>query len=210
MQKRVLVTIVGVILVGSFLILGLAAPLQAVTKWRYQSMWVPSITLWRGDKYYGDLMNVLCKGELEIKYFPGGTLVKTSNEIFDAVTRGSLQMATDWPSYWEGKNTAFALITSTPLWLTPGDYMLWFWQGGGLELSQELYAKFGLVWYPHSVTGPESGQCRLESSYPSASSLRPYAISTVAVSLEYLSTRFSGPDQRLTFISSGTYASHHA
>jgi TRAP-type mannitol/chloroaromatic compound transport system substrate-binding protein len=158
MKKSVLVTIVGVILVGSLLIIGLAAPVQAVTKWKYQSMWVPSITLWRGDKYYGDLMNVLCKGELEIKYFPGGTLVKTSNEMFDAVTKGSLQMATDWPSYWEGKNTAFGLITSTPLWLTPGDYMLWFWQGGGLELSQELYAKFGLVWYPHSVTGPESGQ----------------------------------------------------
>ena len=121
-------------------------------------MWVPSITLWRGDKYFGDLMNVLAAGELSIKYFPGGTLVKTSGEIFDAVQKGSLQMATDWPSYWEGKNTAFGLITSTPVWLSPSDYMLWFWQGGGLELAQELYAKFDLIWYPHSITGPESGQ----------------------------------------------------
>jgi TRAP-type mannitol/chloroaromatic compound transport system substrate-binding protein len=113
MKKRVLVTIVGVILVASFLIIGLAAPVQAVTKWKYQSMWVPSITLWRGDKYFGDLMNVLAAGELEIKYFPGGTLVKTSNEIFDAVVAGSIQMATDWPSYWEGKNTAFGLISGS-------------------------------------------------------------------------------------------------
>jgi len=66
-------------------------------------------------------------------------------------------MGTDWPSYWEGKNTAFNLITSTPQWLTPADYLLWFWQGGGLELSQELYAKYNMVWYPHSVTSPESG-----------------------------------------------------
>jgi TRAP-type mannitol/chloroaromatic compound transport system substrate-binding protein len=157
MKKRVLVTIVGAILVASFLIVGLAEPVQAVTKWKYQSMWVPSITLWRGDKYFGDLMNILAAGELEIKYYEGGTLVKKSNQIFDAVQAGSLQMATDWPSYWEGKNTAFSLLTSTPMWFTPGDYLLWFWQAGGLELAQELYGKFGLVWYPHSVTAPESG-----------------------------------------------------
>lgn len=158
MKKRVSMSVVGMMLATCVLVVGLAAPVQAVTKWKYQSMWVPSITLWRGDKYFGDLMNVLAAGELEIKYFPGGTLVKTSNEIFDAVQKGSLQMATDWPSYWEGKNSAFGLITSTPVWLTPGDYMLWFWQAGGLELCQEVYAKFGLVWFPHSVTAPESGQ----------------------------------------------------
>ena len=63
-------------------------------------------------------------------------------------------MATDWPSYWEGKNGAFGLITSTPVWFTPSDYMLWFWQAGGLELAQDLYGKYGLVWYPHSVVKP--------------------------------------------------------
>jgi hypothetical protein len=36
--------------------------------------------------------------------------------------------------------------------------MIWFWQAGGLELAQELYSKYGIVWFPHSVTGPESGQ----------------------------------------------------
>lgn len=160
MKKKLLLSLVGIMFVAGIVIASWAAPqvALAVTKWRYQSMWVPSITLWRGDKYFGDLMNRLAAGELEIKYFPGGTLVKTSGEIFDAVVVGSLQMATDWPSYWEGKNTAFGLITSTPLWLTPGDYMLWFWQAGGLELAQELYAKYNLVWFPHSVTGPESGQ----------------------------------------------------
>jgi len=118
---------------------GWATPASAETKWKYQSMWAPSITLWRGDKYFGDLMNILAKGDLSIKFYPGGTLVKKSNQIFDAVQAGSIQMATDWPSYWEGKNTAFSLLTSTPMWLTPGDYLLWYWQAGGLELAQELW-----------------------------------------------------------------------
>jgi TRAP-type mannitol/chloroaromatic compound transport system substrate-binding protein len=43
------------------------------------------------------------------------------------------------------------------MWFTPGDYLLWYWQAGGLELAQQLYGRYGLVWYPHSVTAPESG-----------------------------------------------------
>jgi len=158
MKKKLFVFIVGAILATSVIVASVATPAQAAARWRYQSMWVPSITLWRGDKYFGDLMNVLAHGELQIQYFPGGTLITRSDEVFDAISKGSLDMATDWPSYWEGKNTAFSLVTSTPVWFTPADYMLWFWQAGGLELSQELYAKYGIVWYPHSVTGPESGQ----------------------------------------------------
>ncbi|RJR22604.1 MAG: ABC transporter substrate-binding protein [Desulfobacteraceae bacterium] len=158
MKSRSLMSIMMFVLVAVIAIMSLAAPIQAAEKWRYQSMWVPSITLWRGDKYFGDLMNVLAQGELEIKYFPGGTLITRSDEIFDAVAKGTLDMSTDWPSYWEGKNTAFGLITSTPVWFTPADYLIWFWQAGGLELAQELYAKYGIVWFPHSVTGPESGQ----------------------------------------------------
>ena len=159
MSKRLMLSIVGGIFVASIIMACLPAPAQAAAaKWRYQTMWAPSITLWRGDKYFSDLVNILAAGELEITYFPGGTLMTRSDEIFDAVTKGGLNMASDWPSYWEGKNTAFSLITSYPMWLTPGDYMLWFWQAGGFELSQELYAKYGIVWFPHSVTGPESGQ----------------------------------------------------
>ncbi len=147
-----------VMVIALLALITLADAAQAATRWRYQSIWAPSITLWRGDKYFGDLLNQMAAPDLAIQYFDGGTLVTKSDEMFDAVAKGTIQMGTDWPSYWEGKNTAFSLITSTPMWLTPVDYMLWFWQAGGLELCHELYGKFGLVWYPHSVTGPESGQ----------------------------------------------------
>jgi TRAP-type mannitol/chloroaromatic compound transport system substrate-binding protein len=130
------------------------APIQ----WTMQSIWVPSITLWRGDKYFVDLINRQALGELYIEYNEGGALVTTSDEVFDAVRTGSIDMATDWPSYWEGRDTAFGLVTSTPMILTPGDYMIWYWQGGGLELVQKLYDEYNIVWYPHSVTSPESGQ----------------------------------------------------
>lgn len=152
-KRWILAMAVGLILLGA-----LAEAAQAAARWRYQTIWVPSITLWRGDKYFGDLLNQMAAPDLQLQYFQGGTLVTRSDEMFDAVAKGTIEMGTDWPSYWEGKNTAFSLITSTPMWLTPGDYMLWFWQAGGLELAQELYGKYGIVWFPHSVTSPESGQ----------------------------------------------------
>lgn len=130
----------------------------APIKWTMQSIWAPSITLWRGDKYVVDAINRMALGELYIEFNPGGALVTTSDEVFDAVQTGALDMATDWPSYWEGRDTAFTLVTSTPMVMTPGDYMIWYWQAGGLELVQQLYDQYNIVWYPHSVTGSESGQ----------------------------------------------------
>ena len=124
---------------------------------RFQSIWPASIHLNKGDKYFANLVDVLCEDEVDIDYNDGGSLVKT-DEVFDAVSNGMLDMATDWPSYWEGKNSAYALITSWPMGFTPADYMIWYWQGGGLELAQELYGKDNIVWFPHAITGPESGQ----------------------------------------------------
>jgi TRAP-type mannitol/chloroaromatic compound transport system substrate-binding protein len=159
MKRKAFFSLVVALLTMSFLIVSVAPPAQAAgpVKVKFQSAWAPSITLWRPDKYWVNLVNTLAAGELEIQYFDGGTLITQVPELFDAVAKGTLDMATDWPSYWEGKNEAFSLITSYPDWMNPGDYMLWYWQGGGLELAQELYGKYGIVWIPHGVTGPECG-----------------------------------------------------
>jgi TRAP-type mannitol/chloroaromatic compound transport system substrate-binding protein len=123
----------------------------------FETSWPTSITLWRGDRYFVDLVNVLAEGDVQIEYNEGGTF-SSSTEMFDTVQAGALDMGSDWPSYWEGRNTAFSLVTSVPMIFSPGDYMVWFWQAGGYELVNELYGQYGLKWFPHSTTGPESGQ----------------------------------------------------
>jgi len=125
--------------------------------WKFQSSWPASILLNKPDKYFANLIDILCGDELTLKYYDGGSLVG-STEVFDAVANGVVEMATDWPSYWDGKNTAFSLLTSVPMGFTPTDYMIWYWQGGGFEMAQELYGKYGIVYIPHGLTSPESGQ----------------------------------------------------
>lgn len=133
------------------------ASAQAEATLVFETSWPTSITLWRGDRYFVDLVNVLAEGDVQIEYNEGGTFT-SSVEMFDTVQAGALDMGSDWPSYWEGRNTAFSLVTSVPVIFSPGDYMIWFWQAGGYELVNELYGQYGLKWLPHSVTGPESGQ----------------------------------------------------
>lgn len=123
----------------------------------FETSWPNSITLWRPDKYFVDLVNTLANGHVDIQYNEGGTF-SSSVQMFDDVQSGSIDMGSDWPSYWEGRNTAFSLTTSVPMIFTPNDYMTWYWQRGGYELINELYAKYGLRWFPHSITSPESGQ----------------------------------------------------
>lgn len=127
------------------------------TRLIFETIWPQSITLWKPDKYFVDLVNTLANGHVEIEYNDGGTF-SGSQQIFDDVQTGAIDMGSDWPSYWEGRNTAFSLTTSVPIIFTPYDYMTWYWQRGGYELVNELYNKYGLHWFPHSVTSPESGQ----------------------------------------------------
>ncbi len=124
--------------------------------WRMGTTWTPSIALIDADRHFVKLVNELSGGKLKIRLYSAGELVPAF-ELFDAVARGTLQAGGDWPNYWAGKNTAFDLLGSYPMGLTPIDYAVWIYQGGGLELYNKVYGKYGMVYFPHAVTPMESG-----------------------------------------------------
>ena len=41
--------------------------------------------------------------------------------------------------------------------LTASDYIMWLYDGGGLELYQEVYGKYGIVYLPYWVSSTDSG-----------------------------------------------------
>jgi TRAP-type mannitol/chloroaromatic compound transport system substrate-binding protein len=126
------------------------------TRWRMGTTWTPSIALIEADKHFCQTVDELSGGEFKIKLHSAGELVPAF-ELFDAVAKGTLEAGGEWPNYWTGKNSAFDLLGSYPMGLTPVDYMVWIYQGGGLELYQEVYGKFGIYYLPHAVTPMESG-----------------------------------------------------
>lgn len=132
---------------------GVISQVEAAGKaieWKMTTTWTPDVLAIESDRNFVKLVNNLARGELKIKFFDGGSLVPPF-EVFDSVSKGTIQAGADCGVYWAGKNSAFDLLGSCPMGLTAIDYMVWINQGGGFELYQEVYGKFGMVYLPHGV-----------------------------------------------------------
>ncbi len=137
--------------------LTLVATSEAQTKWRMATGRTPALTPFHeGDVRLADLVNKMSGGRLTITVHPAGELMPAF-EVFDGVRKGVIEAGAAWPTYWTGKNTAFDLFCSVGFMMHPVDYITWLYEGGGLKLGQELYAKYGLMYFPMAITGPESG-----------------------------------------------------
>jgi len=158
MKKTLGMTLMIFLLAIAICISGVAVKSAEAKKirWKMTTMWPAGIILIEADRHFYKLVNEMATDELEIKFFDGGTLV-TGFELFDAVAKNTVQAGGNWPSYWSGKDTAFDLLGSCPMGLTNIDYMVWYYRGGGYELYQEIFGKFGMVFFPLMVTPMESG-----------------------------------------------------
>jgi TRAP-type mannitol/chloroaromatic compound transport system substrate-binding protein len=107
-------------------------------------------------------MEAVSGGSLRFKFFEPGALVPAL-EMFDAISAGSIDAGWSTPGYWTGKNEAFALFAAVPFGPRAGEYLGWYYHGGGKELFDELYAEYGIKSVMCGVIAPEaSGWFRKE------------------------------------------------
>ena len=101
-------------------------------------------------------------GDVQLKFFEPNALVPPL-EMFDAISAGSLDAAWSTPGYWFGKEKALALFAAVPFGPGAGEYMAWFYYGGGKELMDKIYAKYNIKSVMCAVIAPEaSGWFRKE------------------------------------------------
>jgi TRAP-type mannitol/chloroaromatic compound transport system substrate-binding protein len=131
---------------------------QAQTfKWRMATCRTPALTPFHeSDLKFAEMVNQMSGGRLQITVHPAGELMPAF-EVFDGVRKGVVEMGGDWPTYWSGKNSAFDLLCSVGFMMHAADYISWFYHGGGVQLGQELYGKFNMMYFPLNIVGPESG-----------------------------------------------------
>jgi len=129
---------------------------KEVIRLKFATCWTPNYALIEQDKYWISLVEELVGDQVKIDFFTAGELVK-SNEVFDAVSSNTVQIGSDFPGYWAGKDTAFNLVASFPMWMDAYDYINWLEFGGGLEEYERVYGKFGIVPIPHGPITVESG-----------------------------------------------------
>ena len=158
MKKRIFILGLSAIIITCFVFVAFnpAVAAEKKIKWRMGSTWTPVINLYHGDKEMIKYVKEMTGGNFEITWFPAGSLMKAF-EWFDGCSKGVVEMAADWPSYWAGKDPAFDFLGSFPFGFTNLDYVIWMYEFGGLELMQELYGKYGMTYFSLGVTPAESG-----------------------------------------------------
>jgi TRAP-type mannitol/chloroaromatic compound transport system substrate-binding protein len=153
---RKIALLVFVVAIALVFALGSTALAGPKYKWRMGSTWTPAINLYKGDQEMIKYMAEMTDGDFEITWFPSGSLMGAF-EYFDACSKGVVEMAGDWPSYWAGKDPAFDFLGSFPFGFDNLDYITWMYDFGGLQLMQELYGKYGMTYFTLGATPMESG-----------------------------------------------------
>ncbi|MDH3746968.1 MAG: TRAP transporter substrate-binding protein DctP [Gammaproteobacteria bacterium] len=95
-------------------------------------------------------------GRLKIKVYAAGELVPAF-EVFDSVSRGTVECGHDASYYHKGKVDAAQFFTAIPFGLNYLEMNAWLYYGGGLELWRELYEPFNMVPFPCGNTGVQMG-----------------------------------------------------
>ncbi len=125
-------------------------------KWKMVMPWSKGLLFYDMAVHFADSVRLASAGRLDIKPFSAGELVP-GNQSFDAVSKGSVQIAHASPLYWKGKNEAFVAFGSVPFGLDAEGYNIWLQEKGGMEQLNELYKPFGIVSLAAGQTGQEMG-----------------------------------------------------
>jgi TRAP-type mannitol/chloroaromatic compound transport system substrate-binding protein len=91
-------------------------------------------------------------GRLNIQVFGAGELIPAF-EGFDAVRAGTVEMNHANAYFWTGKTAAAQYFTAVPFGMNFQGMNGWLYDGGGIELWNEVYAPFGMVAMPCGNTG---------------------------------------------------------
>jgi TRAP-type mannitol/chloroaromatic compound transport system substrate-binding protein len=148
----------------SFALSGIVAvsTLSASTALAQDYQWTFQTSAQAGDNFFpiqeawAERVGELSDGQIEITVVPVGTVV-AHNETLDAVGAGILQGHITDPSYFSGKDPAFAMLGNlVGAWSAPEQMFDYMENGGGKDLFNELVNPYGLQFLGASATGVEA------------------------------------------------------
>jgi TRAP-type mannitol/chloroaromatic compound transport system substrate-binding protein len=143
----------------SFALLCATAEAQTAAKptvWKVQCFWSPVETTYKVFEEFCNRIKVLTGGRLELHPYSSGAIVP-NNECLDAVRANVLQAMVQAPTYWSGKEPAFAIMGDlVAAWREPWEVEAFYNYHGGLDFLNELYKPFGVYSLGVTLWGMES------------------------------------------------------
>ena len=130
---------------------------QAAIRWRLASSFPKSLdTIHGAADVFAKAVKAMTGGKFEISVHAAGELMPAFG-VVDGVQQGSVEMCHTAPYYFFGKDETFALGCAIPFGLNSRQMTAWMYEGNGLKLLREFYAKFNIVNFPGGNTGAQMG-----------------------------------------------------
>ena len=130
---------------------------QAAVRWRLASSFPKALdTIYGGAEVFAKHVKAMSGGKFEISVHAGGEITPPFG-VVDAVQQGSVDMAHTAPYYFFGKNEAFALGCAIPFGLNSRQMSAWMYEGNGMKLMREFYAKYNIINFVGGNSGAQMG-----------------------------------------------------
>src|SRR6186713_3500404 len=130
---------------------------QASIRWRIASSFPRSLdTIFGGAEVFAKKIGELSGGKFQISVHAAGEIMPAFG-VVDAVQNATVEVAHTAPYYFFGKDETFALGCAIPFGLNSRQMTAWMFEGNGLRLMREFYAKYNIVNFPGGNTGSQMG-----------------------------------------------------
>ena len=126
--------------------------------WQMATSWPISLdTIFGGAVVFAERVSAMTGGKFKIDPRAAGELAP-GGQVLDVVSQGAVPCGHTASYYYVGKSNVTAFGTSLPFGLNAQQQNAWLYEGGGLELLQEFYAKnYGIIQFPAGNTGVQMG-----------------------------------------------------
>jgi TRAP-type mannitol/chloroaromatic compound transport system substrate-binding protein len=156
MDRRSLIKhagIAGVIAAGT----APAVHAQQALRWRLASSFPKSLdTIYGAAEVFAQKVKALSGGKFEVSVHAAGELMPAFG-VVDGVQNGTVEAAHTAPYYFFGKDETFAIGGAIPFGLNSRQMSAWTFEGNGLKLMREFYAKYNMISFPCGNTGAQMG-----------------------------------------------------
>lgn len=130
---------------------------QAAIRWRLASSFPKSLdTIHGAAETFAKAVKNMSGGKFEVSVHAPGEIMPAFG-VVDGVQQGSVEVAHTAPYYFFGKDETFALGCAIPFGLNSRQMTAWMYEGNGLKLMREFYAKYNMVNFPGGNTGAQMG-----------------------------------------------------
>jgi len=102
-----------------------------------------------------DWVNAASDGDFDIKVFEPGALAG-GYAYYDPVSQGAFEAGYGTPGANQGKNSAFAFLSTWPFGPGALEFNAWLQYGGGVEIGKELYGRDGIEYFYCGMIPPET------------------------------------------------------